>query len=151
MDEPTNGLDIVVKRQVLQLILDIAAAEGVTVVIASHFIEDVERLADTLGVLRGGRFTFVGAVDALKARFHRIQVVLPTSFTLRTPPAVIHSERRGQVLTLTVEGDVDPIAQELHALGAKHIQPLEMDLSESFRYLMEKEGYTRETIRLESL
>jgi ABC-2 type transport system ATP-binding protein len=148
LDEPTNGLDLVVKRQMLQLIIDMAASEGTTVVMATHNLEDVERLADSLALLYRGRLVAAGGLDEIKGRMHRIQVALPGQWpeAVFQDPSITHVERRGQVALLTVEGPAEPIMERLRTAGAVVVEPIPMDLSEVFRSMLEKEGYTRETI-----
>ena len=145
LDEPTNGLDIVVKTQVLQLVIDMAAAEGTTIVIATHHIDDVERLADRLAILYDGRFVLQGEIDSIKTSMHRLQVVIPGDWpeTLSEDQRVIHIERRGKVALLTVEGPLEPIAAACQNAGAVLVEPIDIDLAEVFRTVLGKEGYTR--------
>jgi len=145
LDEPTNGLDVLVKSRVLQLVIDMAAAEGTTVVIASHNIEDVERLADRLAVLYNGSFIAQGDIDAIKAGMHRLQVVFPGECptAIDQQPHVVRVERQGKVATITLEGPVEPVEQACRAHGAVLVEPLDLDLTDIFRAMLEKEGYTR--------
>lgn len=145
LDEPTNGLDVLVKTQVLQLVIDMAAAEGTTVVIATHHIEDVERLADSLAVLHQGRLIVQGELDAIKASMHRLQVVIPGEWPVEIDrdPSVVRVERQGKVGLVTVEGPVEPVAERCRQLGAVLVEPLDLDLTEVFRAVLGKEGYTR--------
>ncbi len=153
LDEPTNGLDVVVKRQILQLIIDMAAAEGTTVVMASHNIEDIERMADAISVLYRGRFILKGDIEAIKDHMHRLQVVIPGEWPSRVErdPRITRVERRGHVGWVTVQGPVEPVAAMLHQMGATLIEPLPMDLTEIFRAVLEKEGYTREGLEWNAL
>lgn len=148
LDEPTNGMDLVVKRQVLQLMMDMAAAEGTTLVLATHNIEDVERLADSLSILYRGRFVLGGSVDSLKAHMHRVQVVTGGGWSdaLFDDPHIAHVEKRGQVALVTVEGPADPLMAHFRAAGALLVEPIDIDLAEIFRMVLEKEGYSRETV-----
>jgi ABC-2 type transport system ATP-binding protein len=145
LDEPTDGLDVVVKTQVLQLVMDMAAAEGTTLVLASHHIEDVERLSDRLAVLYDGRLVLEGELDVIKARMHRLQVVLPGAFPteLEQDPTVVRVERRGKVALLTVDGPAEPVAERCVRLGAVLVEPVDLDLAEVFRIVLAKEGYSR--------
>jgi ABC-2 type transport system ATP-binding protein len=149
LDEPTNGLDVLVKTQVLQLVIDMAAAEGTTVVIATHHIEDVERLADRLAVLHDGKFIAHGELDAIKASMHRLQVVFPGEWPadIDQDPRVVRVERQGKVATLTVEGPIEPIAQTCRAHGAVLVEPLDLELTDIFRAMLEREGYARAEIQ----
>lgn len=145
LDEPTNGLDVLVKTQVLQLIIDMAAAEGTTVVVATHHIEDVERLADRLAVLYDGHFVLRGDLDAIKASMHRLQVVIPGDWPaeIEQDPSVVRVDRQGKVAVLTIEGPLEPVAERCRAHGAVLIEPIDLDLTEVFRAVLGKEGYTR--------
>jgi len=145
LDEPTNGLDVLVKTQVLRLVIDMAAAEGTTVIVATHHIEDVERLADHLAVLHDGRLIAQGELDAIKASMHRLQVVIPGDWPaeIDQDPSVVRVERQGKVALITVEGPIEPVATRCRAHGAVLVEPLDLDLTEIFRIMLGKEGYTR--------
>lgn len=149
LDEPTNGLDVVVKQQILQFIIDMAADLGTTVVIATHNIQDVERIADTVGVLYRGRFVLQEELDTMKSHWHRIQVVFPGHWPDNIGKAgqITQVERRGHVAQITVEGDPKPVMIKLQEAGASLIEPINMDLTEIFRSLLEKEGYSRDALR----
>ncbi len=153
LDEPTNGLDVVVKRQVLQFIIDMAAKWGTTVVIATHTIEDIERMADTVGVLYRGRFILQSELDAIKAHIHRVQVVIPEPWPqfLQHDPRILQIEHQGHVTQITVEGGLQPLAAAFRDAGAVLVEPVDMDLTEIFRVILEKEGYSRESLRWDAL
>ncbi|MCL6549221.1 MAG: ABC transporter ATP-binding protein [Alicyclobacillus sp.] len=150
LDEPTNGLDPVIRRQFLQLIVQESAGQGTTVVIATHLLEDVERIGDGMAVMFRGRVVAAGVIDELRGRVHRLQAALPHGLPadVEAHPAVTRVERQGQVVTLTLEGDPAPVTARLRAAGAVFIEPVPLDLSDLFRYLLEKEGYSREGILL---
>lgn len=153
LDEPTNGLDVVVKQQILQFIIDMAADLGTTVVMATHNLQDVERIADTIGVLYRGHFVLQEELDTMKSHWHRIQVVIPGPWPdeIGQGDQISHVERRGHVAQITVEGDPGPVIHTLQKAGASLIEPINMDLTEIFRSLLEKEGYSREALRWTTL
>ncbi len=148
LDEPTNGMDVVVKRQVLQLMMDMAAAEGTTMVLATHNIEDVERLADSVSVLYRGRFVLNSSLENFKGHMHRLQVVADREWSdaVFVQPHIAHVEKRGQVALVTVEGPQEPVAAHFREAGALLVEPIDMDLAEIFRMVLEKEGYSRDTL-----
>lgn len=152
LDEPTNGMDVVVKRQVLQLIIDMAAAEGTTVVFATHNIEDVERMADTVSVLHRGCCILTGAIDQIKSHMRRLQVVGLGRWSddVFRDPHIARVERRGHVALVTTEGDDTGLEQRLKEAGAMLVEPIDMDLAEIFRMVLEKEGYSRDTLSWDS-
>lgn len=153
LDEPTNGLDVVVKQQMLQFIIDMAADLGTTVVIATHNIEDVERMADAVGVLYRGQFIVQEDLETMKARLHRIQVVFPGDWpsTLSQDTHITRIERVGHVAQITFTGPLEPLRVSLRQAGASLIEPVNMDLTEIFRALLDKEGYSRESLNWNTL
>ena len=72
-DEPTSGLDLLTRRDFLASLVDLAA-HGRTILISSHGIAELERIASHVGLLSHGKLLFSGAVDDLKKRFTRIQL-----------------------------------------------------------------------------
>lgn len=70
LDEPTSGLDAIVRRHFLESMIDVAS-EGRTVLLSSHQISEVERVADWVGVIRKGRLVACDELASLKARFER--------------------------------------------------------------------------------
>lgn len=75
LDEPTSGLDPLVRREFLESMVDVAA-EGRTVLLSSHQIAEVERVADIVAILRGGRLILCEGLDVLKNRVCEVVVTL---------------------------------------------------------------------------
>ncbi len=73
MDEPTAGLDPVVRRQFLESMVDIAA-QGTTVLLASHQVGEVERVADRVAIVKGGRVDICEPVDVLKETMCEVRI-----------------------------------------------------------------------------
>jgi ABC-2 type transport system ATP-binding protein len=68
LDEPTAGLDAVVRRQFLDALIDLVAGQGTAVLMATHVLSDVERVAERVGVLHGGRLLIDARLDELRER-----------------------------------------------------------------------------------
>jgi ABC-2 type transport system ATP-binding protein len=83
LDEPFSGLDVLVREDFVRGVLEVSAAGEWTVLVASHEIEEVERLADHVVLLDGGRLRLNETTEALQARFRRIEAALPGN---ATPP-----------------------------------------------------------------
>ena len=92
LDEPTSGLDTMVRREFLEGMVDIAAT-GRTVLLSSHQISEVERVADMVAILHSGRLLLVEKLDDLKDQVCEINLTLADG--VASAPAV-----QGQVLTL---------------------------------------------------
>jgi ABC-2 type transport system ATP-binding protein len=84
LDEPTAGLDPVARREFMQIIVAQARQHRRTTFFSSHLIDEVERCADRVGILHGGRMRFEGGLDDLRSQVRR--VVLPGEVLVEMPP-----------------------------------------------------------------
>ena len=92
LDEPSSGLDPVVRRDILEAIVRIAADEGRTVFFSSHLLDEIERVADRIAVMKSGRIVLSGTVEEIKGAHTRLVVqfaqtqnsapVIPGAFVL---------------------------------------------------------------------
>jgi len=107
LDEPTSGLDPIVQRE-FELLVDETRRRGATIVLSSHILAEVERLADRVAVMRQGRLVIVDDVTMLKSRFaRRLDLEFPTAvdpapFTALPGVRDVHVSRR--TLTCDVVG-----------------------------------------------
>jgi len=103
LDDPTLGLDTVARRQFLELAIDLIQNEGRTILFSSHILADVERIADRIGILVAGKLVVDCALEHLKDRVKKLQVVFP-----ERPPddlyltEVVNQQRQGREMVLTV-------------------------------------------------
>ena len=106
LDEPAAGLDPVARRRFLEALIDLLAQnESAAVLLSTHILADLERLATRIGFLDGGRLVRESELDDLKSRFRRLQVVFengapPAGWRL---PGVIRQRAEGAVVTGLVE------------------------------------------------
>ena len=125
LDEPTSGLDPLIRREFLESMVD-RAATGKTVFLASHQIHEVERVADSVGVLHAGRLAVVDRLEELKQRLAQLLI------TVREPlmplpylnGQVIHSCRRGRQWQALVADLTEPQIENLR--GREEIESLEV-------------------------
>lgn len=142
LDEPTSGLDSMVRREFLESMVDVAAT-GRTVLLSSHQIGEVERVADWVAILRHGRLVLFEAIDELKRDVR--EVVLTLEDAREEPPAVsgtvIHSERRERQHRLLVRGLDEARLQIAASAGAvAHVETRRPSLEEIFVGYMQPEG-----------
>lgn len=102
LDEPTSGLDPIVRREFLESMVDVAAS-GRTVLLSSHQISEVERVADVVAILRDGHLEVVERLDVLKSTMRELTVTLRngSSDIPKPPGAIIHriqEERQWRLL-----------------------------------------------------
>jgi ABC-2 type transport system ATP-binding protein len=77
LDDPTLGLDTVVRRQFLELAIDVIQRQGRTILFSSHILGDVERIADRIGILVAGKLVVDCTLEQLKSRIRRLRVIFP--------------------------------------------------------------------------
>lgn len=105
LDEPTSGLDTMVRREFLESMVDIAA-EGRTVLLSSHQISEVERVADIVAIVHGGRLMVVERLDRMKDAIRQLTVTVNDGHAPLPPIAgqTIHARRRGRQWDVLVRG-----------------------------------------------
>lgn len=86
MDEPFGGLDPMVRDELVRAVLELGDQEGWTLFISSHDIDEVERLADWVGILDRGRLRLSESVASLQGRFRKVEVVVANDPQLPTNP-----------------------------------------------------------------
>jgi ABC-2 type transport system ATP-binding protein len=116
LDEPFSGLDPLVRDEFIHGLLELTEQEGWTVLVSSHDIEEVQRLADRVAILNRGRLALCEDSDSLQSRFRAVEVTLPTTepFTQKMPPAWMHGEQAGRILRFVVSNH----SSEEHLSGA---------------------------------
>ena len=72
LDEPSTGLDPIVRRDILSAIIRTIAEEGRTVLFSSHLLDEVERMADWVAMIDRGRIVLCGPLDEIKAAHRRL-------------------------------------------------------------------------------
>jgi ABC-2 type transport system ATP-binding protein len=111
LDEPVASLDPLARREFLQTLMEVVAGEGVSVVLSSHLIADLERVCDYLVVLVAGHVAVNGDVDELLSSHHRLVGPRRDLATLPAKQTVIeesHTERQTTLVVRTEESILDP-------------------------------------------
>jgi ABC-2 type transport system ATP-binding protein len=114
LDEPFAGLDPLVRDEFVSGVLELTASEGWTIFVASHDVDEVERLADWVGIINAGRLQVSEPVTSLLARFRQVEVTMDGEARLPQPlPARwLHPEQAGHVVRFVdsayQEGDAGP-------------------------------------------
>ena len=112
LDEPVASLDPLARREFLQTLMEVVAVQGVSVVLSSHLIADLERVCDYVVVLVTGRVVLTGDVDDLLASHHRITGPRRDAASLPGNQQVIeasHAERQSSFVVRTSEPIFDPV------------------------------------------
>src|SRR6266566_4564499 len=78
LDEPSSGLDPIVRRDILEAVIRTVSEEGRTVFFSSHLLEEIERVSDHIAMLHQGRLVLCGPLDEIKAQHRRITLRFET-------------------------------------------------------------------------
>jgi ABC-2 type transport system ATP-binding protein len=134
LDEPSSGLDPVVRRDVLNAIIKTVADEGRTVLFSSHLLDEIDRVADRVAMLSNGKIALEDWTDQLKSSFQRITLRYDSA-PKRPPeiPGLIDSELTGTewVCTCRVSGDQEQYSFARNT-GAQIVETSILSLEEIF-------------------
>ena len=113
LDEPFTGLDPLVRDEFIRGVLELSEEGNWTVFISSHDIDEVERLADWVGIIDGGRLQLAESAVALQARFRSIECVVgeATRLPAAPPKSWLAPEMAGHCMR-AVESKYQPEASE---------------------------------------
>ena len=136
LDEPTDGLDPVVRRDVLAALLDFCAERAATVFISSHLIHELERICDWIGVMDRGRLTAELPMHAFKNGIKRIRLARAPSLVGDTPFTLVSRETTGLDEVWVVRGWQPPMVQWFQGVGAEILEVIDLDLEEGFVELL---------------
>jgi ABC-2 type transport system ATP-binding protein len=133
LDEPSSGLDPIVRRDILGAIVRTIADEGRTVLFSSHLLEEVERVSDCVAMLREGRVVFAGALDDVKESHHRL--TLRFDEPRQQPPVIdgaLSWQGRGCEWIATARGRRDDLLLAASCAGAEVVEHKLLSLDEIF-------------------
>ncbi len=133
LDEPSSGLDPVVRRDILGAIIRTIADEGRTVLFSSHLLDEVERVADHVAIIHKGRIVLTAPMDDIKETHRRVTLRFSES-RQRAPSLVgaISSAGEGAEWTYVCSGESDQLRRAAEAIGATVVGDSALTLDEIF-------------------
>lgn len=133
LDEPSSGLDPVVRRDILSAIIRTIADEGRTVLFSSHLLDEVERVADQVMFIRQGRLLLTAPMDEIKETHRR--VTLRFGEPIDRPPALVGTisyEGQGAEWTYVCNGASQQLRRAAESIGAEVVDDQSLSLDEIF-------------------
>lgn len=143
LDEPVDGLDPVMRRQVWSLLMSDVSEEGTTVLVSSHNLRELEDVCDHVGILSKGRVLLERSLCELQETVTKIQLALPaeTEETTISELDILHQSQMGRVKTLIIRGRPETAIARLSALNPILLDVLPLSLEEIFIYELGGEDY----------
>jgi ABC-2 type transport system ATP-binding protein len=133
LDEPTSGLDPIVRRDFIENIVSEIAEEGKTVLFSSHIVEEVERVADYVGIMDEGALLMVSTIDEIKSSHKRVRYATNgTRPEVASVPGVLMVENGRHEQVLTVHGFGDETMRLLGERGVMNPEVLPISLEDIF-------------------
>jgi ABC-2 type transport system ATP-binding protein len=133
LDEPSTGLDPIVRREILAAIIRTIAEDGRTVLFSSHLLEEVERVSDHVALLDHGRMVLCEPLETIKASHRRL--TLRFDEPLASPPALLGSSRWegfGREWSATCCGSLEDLQGQAVGIGARIVEEHTPSLDEIF-------------------
>lgn len=135
LDEPVDGLDPVMRRQVWSLLLGDVADRGTTVLVSSHNLRELEDVCDHVGIMDHGHVLLERSLAQLQDNMVKLQVVFPDG--MEDVPAelpVLHASKLGRVHTLIMRMNAQEATERLMAYSPLLVDAIPLTLEEIFIY-----------------
>ncbi len=142
LDEPVDGLDPVMRRQIWSLIMSDVAEHGLTVLVSSHNLRELEDVCDHVGIMNHGKILIERSLDELQTSITKIQLAFENELPDLPPEIqVLKRVSTGRVHTLIVKGEPRAAEQRIAALNPLLMDVLPLTLEEIFIYELGGENY----------
>ncbi len=143
LDEPLDGLDPVMRKQVMNLVISDVVDREMTVLVSSHNLRELEDVCDWVGIIHKGRMIIEKPLDDLKGSVHKYQLVLDesTAEKLSENEYVLHISKTGSVYNVIMRGEADSTYEKLKELSPHLCERISLTLEEVFIYELGGLGY----------
>ena len=134
LDEPVDGLDPVMRRQIWSLLLQDVAERGTTVLVSSHNLRELEDVCDHVGILHKGKLLLERSLSELQDNIVKIQLAYPEERELPEGLELLHRSDSGRVLQLILRGSAEELNKRLAATNPLFLDVVPLSLEEIFIY-----------------
>ena len=134
LDEPVDGLDPVMRRQIWSLLMADAAERGITVLVSSHNLRELEDVCDHVGILDMGALLLERSLSELQSNITKIQIALPENGVLPADLEIVHETVSGRLRTVIVRGAPDAVLARLQECQPLFMDAVPLNLEEIFIY-----------------
>ena len=149
LDEPVDGLDPVMRRQVWSLLLGDVAERGTTVLVSSHNLRELEDVCDHVGILHHGKVLLERSLSELQDSICKIQILFGDTPPVELPGLkILHESAAGRLRTYIVRGGPDVTQAKLAVYNPLYVEALPLTLEEIFIYELGGMSYEVQDILL---
>lgn len=143
LDEAFDGLDVVMRRVLANLIMEGVEKRGMTAVIASHNLRELEDVCDHVGLIHQGKILFNDRTESLRGGLHKVQAAFSSvpDMSVFSQLRVLKTERTGSLIQMVVRGDEDEIMSFINKFSPVFSECVEPTLEEMFVFELEATGY----------
>ena len=143
LDEPLDGLDPVMRKQILNLVIADVNDREMTVLVSSHNLRELEDICDWVGIIHQGKMIIQKPLDDLKGSVHKYQLVLDetTADKLSENKNILHISKTGSVYSVIMRGDVQETQKMLGVISPLLCERVSLTLEEVFIYELGGLGY----------
>lgn len=136
LDEPVDGLDPVMRRQVWSLMMGDVAERGTTVLVSSHNLRELEDVCDHVGIMNKGQVLLERSLSELQDNTVKLQVAYAAAEEPPLPEGirVLHRSAVGRVITYIVRGSREEVLHRMQALSPLLLEAIPLTLEEIFIY-----------------
>lgn len=134
LDEPVDGLDPVMRRQIWSIIMSDVAEHGTTVLVSSHNLRELEDVCDHVGILDHGKMLLERSLAELQDNIVKVQVAMPDGAALPQGLDVVNDSTAGRLHTVIIRGDAAEVENRLAAAQPLFLDILPLTLEEIFIY-----------------
>ena len=150
LDEPVDGLDPVMRRQVWSLMMSDVTEHGTTVLVSSHNLRELEDVCDHVGIMNKGKVLLERSLTDLQENIVKLQAVWKPGETPVLPREleVLHTSNVGRVYTYIVRGTAQAVTERVARFNPLMVEALPLSLEEIFIYELGGEQYAVKEILL---
>lgn len=143
LDEPLDGLDPVMRKQILNIIINDVSEREMTVLVSSHNLRELEDICDHVGIIHKGKMIIEKPLDDLKGSVHKYQLAFEKELPdeLEKNLNILHKAKLGSVYNVIVRGNIEKIDAEIRKYNPIVFDKVSLTLEEVFIYELGGLGY----------
>ena len=134
LDEPVDGLDPLMRRQIWSVLLADVAERGTTVLVSSHNLRELEDVCDHVGIVDRGKMLLERSLSDLQENMVKIQAVFREGQIIPPELDVVHTSSTGRLQQLVIHGKADEVSRRIEQTEPVYMDVIPLTLEEIFIY-----------------